>query len=84
MYYLVTYDLNKSGQNYDGLISAIKKYPYCKALYSAWFIKSSSSADSISADLSKHIDSNDNLLVLEVTSNRQGYLNKDAWAFLSS
>lgn len=84
MKYLVTYDLNKSGQNYDGLITAIKKYPYYKPMLSTWFIKSSSSADAISKDLQRHIDSNDRLFVSEILSNHHGYLDKDAWDFLNS
>ncbi|OGJ56467.1 hypothetical protein A3D88_03770 [Candidatus Peribacteria bacterium RIFCSPHIGHO2_02_FULL_52_16] len=80
--YLVTYDLNKTGQNYDGLIGAIKKFTWYGVLKSAWLIKSTSSAAEISKYLLPHIDKNDRLLVCEINSNRDGWLDQAAWDFL--
>lgn len=61
--YLVTYDLNSPGQNYERLYEAIKQYQYCKGLESVWFISSNSSASAIRDYLRQHIDGNDKLFV---------------------
>lgn len=82
--YLVTYDLNRSGQNYYDLIEAIKTYPCIRVMQSAWFIKSSFDAKTISFDLQNYMDKNDHIIVSEITSNRQGWLSKSAWDFLKS
>jgi hypothetical protein len=65
--YLVTYDLNKAGKNYDGLIDAIKAYgAWCKSQKSAWFIDTPKTAAEIRDDLQKHIDADDDLYVVEL------------------
>lgn len=62
--YIVTYDLHKSGQNYDGLISAIKAYgTWCKLQQSVWIVVSAKTSVQIRDDLKMHIDSNDKLFV---------------------
>jgi len=82
MLYIVTYDLNTTGQRYTDLITAIKKMDYCPLLKSAWLVKSSSSAKQIYDYLLPIIDSNDHLLVAEINSNRMGWLDKEAVAFM--
>lgn len=64
--YIVTYDLNSPGQNYDGLIKAIRAYTHCKPLKSAFFIDTSEKAASIRDKLKKHIDEGDALYVMEL------------------
>lgn len=62
--YLIGYDLNKNGQEYDSLIEEIKrlgKWWHC--LDSTWIIKSNATAMAIRDQLSPFIDSNDELLV---------------------
>ncbi|EKU36732.1 hypothetical protein VXQ47_14155 [Acinetobacter pittii] len=81
--YSVSYDLNEEGQNYKDLIDEIKKFNgYCKVMKSYWFVCSDNDANSVSDRLRKHIDNNDYLLVMETSTNRQGWLNKDVWAWL--
>lgn len=63
--YMVTYDLNKPGQDYTSLIKAIENYTHCKALKSAYFIDSSDGAAHIRDNLTKHVDKNDMLFVIE-------------------
>jgi hypothetical protein len=66
--FMVGYDLNSPGQNYDKLIEALKGYPnWWHHLDSTWFIKSSDSAVTIRDALVKHIDTGDELLVVKVT-----------------
>lgn len=82
MNYLVTYDLKRSGQNYDGLINAIEAYPHKHIMQSVWFIKSSLPAGEIFNHLGGQIDNNDSLLIIEVSSNRAGWIQQVYWDFL--
>ena len=83
MIYLVSYDLNKPGQDYQALIDAIQTYDgYCKALWSQWFIYSNESAKDIYEHLRAYIDDNDRLLVCEITENQKGWLSKEVVAWL--
>jgi len=63
--FVICYDLNRPGQNYDSLFDAIKAISgyWCHAVDSTWFIASSMSAAQIRDKLLPHIDSNDDLLV---------------------
>jgi len=81
--YIVTYDLNKIGQDYDGLIKAIKNYQFAYPLKSAWFIKTNQSATEVSKNLRQYIDENDRLFIGEINYNRDGWLDKQYWNFLN-
>lgn len=62
--FLVSYDLNKQGQNYTNLINAIKTYDaYIKCLHSQWLISTNDNIDSVYVYLSNKIDNNDLLLI---------------------
>lgn len=65
--FLVDYDLNNPGKNYDSLISAIKSYSCAKICKSSWAIKADSSAEQIRNHLSNHIDRNDTLFVCKIS-----------------
>ena len=65
---LVGYDLNKSGQDYEDLIGAIKEQgAWWHHLDSTWLVKTGKSAAEMRDHLKQHIDSNDELLVINVT-----------------
>ena len=64
--YLISFDLNNPGQNYDDIDNAIKAYgTWCKIVTTTYVIVSEKSAKEIRDDLQKHIDSNDKLFVLK-------------------
>lgn len=65
--FMVTYDLNKPGKNYEPLLAAIRRFPHCYALKSAFFIESTSNASAITGALMVHLDSNDALYVLRIS-----------------
>lgn len=72
--YMVGYDLNKTGQDYESLKEAIKSYGnWWHHLDSTWLIVTSSSAEEIRNHLRRYIDSNDELLVAKLTG-------EGAWA----
>lgn len=69
--YLVSYDLNKSGKDYDGVYKAIEKASsgtWCRPLESVWVIQSNLTTQAIYDVIAPHIDSNDRLLVIEVAN----------------
>lgn len=82
--YIVTYDLNKAGQDYSGLIGAIKAYPYSYPMKSAWLIKTNKTASEINTDLLRFIDANDRLFISEILGNNAGWLVQTDWDFLNN
>lgn len=85
MVYLISYDLNQSGQNYKDLYETIKSASngtWMHYLDSTWIIQSSRSADEISNILKPALDNNDSLLVFEVQNQYAGWLPEEAWDYL--
>ncbi|HDL5836781.1 TPA: CRISPR-associated protein Cas2 [Mannheimia haemolytica] len=67
--YLISYDLYKAGQNYDGLISYIKSHQVWAAIHkSVWYIKSNKSAEQIRNELLIYLDKNDSVFVTDMNS----------------
>lgn len=81
--YVVSYDLNKSGQDYKGLYEELKKSSsWWHFLDSTWLIYTSETADQLYTRIGSHIDKNDYALVIEVKRNYQGWLPEDAWKWI--
>lgn len=82
--YMITYDLNSKGQNYDKVIKAIKdsSLSWCTFWKSSYLIKSSLTANQVSDKITPHLDSNDRLIIVEVKNNYQGWLTEDDWKFI--
>ncbi len=75
--FLVSYDLNKQGQNYTNLINAIKTYDgYIECLRSQWLISTNKNIDTIYNHLKSKIDNNDLLLITRVVKPYYGFLPK--------
>ena len=81
--YCVSYDLNKAGQDYDGVIEELKKsYSWWHYLDSTWLIATNESASVLSERIRKFTDDNDYLLVIRVTNNYAGWLPQKAWDWI--
>jgi CRISPR/Cas system-associated endoribonuclease Cas2 len=66
--YVITYDLDKPGQNYDSLIKTIKSYiTWAHISDSCYCIKTSETASQIIDKLNQFIDSNDKIFVAKVS-----------------
>jgi hypothetical protein len=67
--YMIGYDLNRPGQNYQNLFDAIKAQSklWWHHLDSTWIITSDKSAKEIRDALVPHIDRNDELLVAKLS-----------------
>lgn len=68
--YMIGYDLNKAGKNYDGLIAKIKEIAngYWHHLDSTWLIGSALSVVEIRDALMPFLDNDDELLVCVVST----------------
>jgi hypothetical protein len=65
--YLISYDLDKPGQDYSKLIKELERLGAIKILYSEWILKDEASAVQLRDHLRAFIDSNDMLLVVGLT-----------------
>lgn len=84
MLYLVTYDLNKPGQDYKVLHEAIKSLGRrWHHLDSTWLVQSRLTVQQVTDHLTPKIDKSDRLLVLDVTGDSyNGWLTQDAWKWI--
>ncbi len=84
MVYLVTYDLHKPAQNYEGLYNAIKSYgSWAKPVESVWLIDTNQNANQIYERLKPYIDKDDRILVTETGRDRSGWLSSEIWNWLN-
>ena len=87
MVYMITYDLNKQGQDYENVIQAIKDAStgvWCTYWKSSFLIKSNlQTANEVFNKIQPYLDSNDTLLVIEVKNNKQGWLNEKQWKYIN-
>lgn len=67
---LISYDLRKPGRNYSGLFEAIKSIgtSHWHCLESVWIVKTVSTGTRVRDLLSHHVDANDKLLVVSLSS----------------
>lgn len=84
MMLLITYDLNKAGQNYDALYEQIKTASaWLHLMESVWLIRTSQTPQQWSDKLMKVLDTNDHLFVVDITKqSRQGWLPKTSWEWI--
>ena len=62
--YIVNYDLNQTGQNYNCLIKKLESYPtYWHMQDSSWIIISNDKVETIRNNLISCLDSNDELFI---------------------
>lgn len=81
---MISYDLNKPNKDYSSLYAAIKGISgvWWHHLTSDWLVDTSMSTDQVAKKLRSVMDSNDELLVIRVQRDFNGYLSEDAWKWL--
>ncbi len=88
MVYMITYDLNKSGKDYNDVFEAIKTAStgaWCHYWDSTWLIKSNyTNANDVSDLITPYLDSDDRLIVIQVENNKQGWLEKKQWDHINN
>ncbi len=82
--YEISYDLNKSGQNYDELHEAIKSIgDWAHPLKSTWWVETHNLySEDIYNKLEPFVDKNDYLFVSKITSDYYGWLKEQFWEWL--
>lgn len=81
---LITYDLNKPGQNYGDLYSTIKSVgAWWHYLDSTWIVQTRMTPQQVWEKLQPNADRNDSFLVIDITSDAYGgWLPQEAWDWL--
>lgn len=64
--FLLTYDLNRPGQNYPGLTTALEQAGAVRILYSTWLVASNESALQLINRYQAHLDANDRVFACAV------------------
>lgn len=67
--YMLSYDLNKEGKDYEGLYDALKTFPRLHVLDSTWYIESDWMSSEIMMLLLPHIDTDDRVVISQITKN---------------
>lgn len=77
---LISYDLRAPQKDYEKLSDHLKSYPnWARPLESVWLIKTGQSAESVRDVIrDNYIDSNDKLLVVDVTGQAAAWRNLGA------
>ena len=85
MILLITYDKSDFLKNYAPLYSAIKSSnDWWHHLDNTWLISTELNVRYWFDILAPHINNTDRLLIVEITPNYQGWLNKDAWKWIQN
>jgi hypothetical protein len=70
---LVTYDLNKPGQDYSDFLTKVKSYPWARLSESSYAIKTDSSPQAVFDQLKPYLDTNDNLYIITLKQPFTGF-----------
>lgn len=74
--YLISYDLIRPGKDYSNLHASIKSYGlWAKPLESVWLVKSSLGVEQLRNSIQTHMDANDKIFVVDVTSRAAAWNN---------
>lgn len=81
---LISYDLNKPGQNYNELYEKIKALgTWWHYLDSTWIVESSLTPSQAFDRLKPSLDDSDSVLIMNITGdNYSGWLSQGAWNWL--
>lgn len=70
---LVTYDLNKAGQNYSGFYKVLDQYNHTKLSESSYAIQTQESPITVYNKLTSFMDKNDHVYVVTLSQPYYGY-----------
>jgi hypothetical protein len=79
--YFFNYDLHENG-DYKGLIKQLEEAKALHVLKSAWLLKTTLTANEISAAYKAHFTKDESVLIIEVGRDRQGWLLESDWNWI--
>lgn len=84
MLYLISYDLNAPGQDYQRIQATIEKCgPAIRCLKSVWMLNSLLTVARLQETIKANSDENDNFIVIDVTGQgRDGWMPKAYWDWM--
>ena len=83
--FMITYDLNNSGKNYEDVIKAIKEAStgaWCTYWKSTYLIKSNLTANQVSEKITPFLDNDDRMIVVQAQKSYQGWLSEKEWEYI--
>ena len=83
--YMISYDLHSPTSNRDSVETAIKSLgAYCKYLTTTYLVKTSYSISSVQDICTKPLDSNDKMIICEITGTVHGWLSQENWDWINT
>ena len=83
MIYSVSYDLNKEGQKYREVIDELKgSDSWARPTESQFLISTRETPKQVYERVAPHLDSNDEIFIIEVTGNYYGVLSQTVWDWI--
>lgn len=80
---LVTYDLNRQGQNYSKFLEVIKSYSWARLSESSYAIETNKSPEMVYRELKPFADENDRYLIICLNKPHQGWIEKSIHDWLN-
>lgn len=82
--YMISYDLYSPTSNRESVEEAIKSLgTWCKYLTTTYLVKSYTGIYDAQDIVTKHLDSNDRLIIAEIQKPILGWLNQDQWSWIN-
>lgn len=85
MVHMISYDLNKPGQNYDNVHEAIEGLGvWCHYLESTYLVNTSLSLDDVQSKVTSCLDASDRMIICEINKPINGWLSEEQWNWINS
>lgn len=83
--FMISYDLHSPTNNRDAVQKAIESLgAYCKYLTTTYLVNTSYSKASVQDICTKPLDSNDKMIICEITGSVNGWLNQTQWDWINT
>ena len=82
---MITYGLNAEKHDYSHFLCEIESIGnYCKAMSNVWLVQTDSNATQIYNRLKQHLNTDDNLLIVEANHDYSGWVPQNVGTWISS
>ena len=82
--YMISYDLNSPTNNREKVEQSIKSLgTWCKYVTTTFLVSTTYDLGTVEAIATKHLDSNDRMIVCKIQKPIRGWLSQDQWDWIS-